>query len=542
MEEDSFEDLVRDVWSREVRGGPIGRLAQKLKAVKGALKGWAMKVFPNIEVALKEASEGMEEVQSVIDQMGMSDDLYAREAEAKTRLLKVVDMYEKLWAKKARCSLGVDPDSSPGPDGFPGAFFKQCWEIVGEDFCPAVMAFFNDGKLLNGINNSFVTLIPKVEGAGSLDKFSPICMANFFCKVLSKIMVERLACLLPRLVSDEQGAFQKNFGSVEWWSSWVLWCGAWIVSRGPNLPNAFYSCSGGAVQGPEWSIEGGKTKALPGPRGVSVPSHLLFADDIFIFMNTIAKHVHCLRYFLLKYQEFSSQIFNLEKSKILRFNLEKSKIFFGKVSPHRKGFIVDLLNIPICSLPTRYLGVEIFKGIVKKDRILCLMDKIKARLQGWRGKLLSMAGRVELIRSVISGMPIHNFSVYWWHESVINTVERWMRNFLWLGDIDTVKKISVKWEEVCKPKARFVNEGGNLKKGYKSSSMLKGIAKMWHFVSEAESLMVGNGEDIYFWHDRWLDLLSIAELSPLPRSLFHNTSKVADFIWEGIDVAGVIPL
>ncbi|XP_042494252.1 uncharacterized protein LOC122073691 [Macadamia integrifolia] len=41
MEEGSFEGLVREVWIREVRGSPIGRLVQKLKAMKGALKGWA---------------------------------------------------------------------------------------------------------------------------------------------------------------------------------------------------------------------------------------------------------------------------------------------------------------------------------------------------------------------------------------------------------------------------------------------------------------------------------------------------------------------
>ncbi|XP_042494089.1 uncharacterized protein LOC122073561 [Macadamia integrifolia] len=72
------------------------------------------------------------------------------------------------------------------------------------------MAFFHVKKLPNGVNNSFVTLIPKVEGAGSLDKLRPIYMANFFWKVLSKIMAERLACLLPHLVSDEQGAFQEG--------------------------------------------------------------------------------------------------------------------------------------------------------------------------------------------------------------------------------------------------------------------------------------------------------------------------------------------
>ncbi|XP_042486597.1 uncharacterized protein LOC122066831 [Macadamia integrifolia] len=476
MEEESFEGLVREVWSREVRGGPIGRLAQKLKAVKGTLKGWARRVFLNIDVELKEATEGVEEVQRIIDQVGMSDELYSREAEAKTRLLKAVELHEKLWDEKARCKWanlgdrnskffhlsvkmaeyvshffgefhkadhcvdhmellqvipkevnredflileviperdeikkvvwGLDPDSYPSPDRFPGAFLKQCWEIVGEDFCKVVMAFFRGGKLLNGVNNSFVTLIPKVEGAVSLDKFRPIYMENFFCKVLSKIMAERLSCLLPRLVSNEQGAFQKgkiisaniglaselanllhtsvrgggmgikDFSVVEWWSDGVFWCGAGIETRGPDFPNAIYSHRGSVVRGLNGLLKEGKMKAPPGPRGASVPSHLLFTDDIFIFKNSVAKYVRCLRDFLLKYQEFSGK----------KFNLEKIKIFFGKVTPHRIRYIADLLSIPTFPLPTRYLGVGIFKGAVKKDRLLPMMDKIKSRLQGMEGQ------------------------------------------------------------------------------------------------------------------------------------------------------------
>ncbi|XP_042505574.1 uncharacterized protein LOC122082160 [Macadamia integrifolia] len=240
MEEESFEDLVRDVWSREVRGGPIGRLPYKLRAVRSALKGWARQSFPNLDVALKDATEEVDEVQRTIDQVGMSDDLYSREAEAKTKLLKAMEMHEKLWAEKARCNWaklgdrnskffqlsvkvqriknsirslkkqvipnevnredssileaipareeikkvvwGLDPDSSLGPNGFPGAFFKQCWEIVGDDFCGAVIAFFRGGKLPNGVNNSFVTLFPKVEGAVSLDKFRPIYKQGAFQK------------------------------------------------------------------------------------------------------------------------------------------------------------------------------------------------------------------------------------------------------------------------------------------------------------------------------------------------------------------------
>ncbi|XP_042515366.1 uncharacterized protein LOC122089737 [Macadamia integrifolia] len=609
MKEKSFVDLVRDVWSREVRGGPIGRLAYKLRAVKGALKGWARQTFPNLDVALKEATAEVEEVQRTIDQIGMSDELYSREAEAKSKLLKAVEMHEKLWAEKARCNWaklgdrnskffhlsvkvrriknsiralkkqdgtmvseplqmaeyvsfffenfhkadhcidhmellqvipnevnredssileaipakeeikkvvwGLDPDSSPGPDGFPGAFFIQCWEIVGDDFCGAVIAFFRGGKLPNGVNNSFVTLIPKVEGAISLDKFRPISMANFFCKVLSKIMAERLSCLLPRLVSDEQGAFQKGK----------------IISSNIGLASELANLLHTSVRGGGMGIKIDVQKAydtLSWDFLFAVLKKFGFSDVWLAWIHEIlvssrisvllnggpvgffgvekgAKHVRCLREFLINYQDFSGQKISLEKSK------------------------------------------------------------------GWQGKLLSMAGRAELIRSVILGMPIHNFSIYWWPESVIKTVERWIRNFLWSGDISTVKKITVKWEEICRPKeegglgirrlrdvncavisklvwqmkheesafssflrARFVNEGGDLKKGYRASSVFKGIAKMWNFVSLSERWMVGTGEDIFFWKDRWIGPLSIAELSPLPLSHFYYSNcRVVDFIEDG---------
>lgn len=65
--------------------------------------------------------------------------------------------------------------------------------------------------------------------------------------------------------------------------------------------------------------------------------------------------------------------------------------------------------------------------------------------------------RVELIKSVISEMPIHKFYIYWWPKSLINIMERWMCNFTWIGDVDSSKKKNyVSWEEVYKPKI----EGG----------------------------------------------------------------------------------
>ncbi|XP_042495013.1 uncharacterized protein LOC122074231 [Macadamia integrifolia] len=413
MEAESFDGLVREVWSWEVRGGPIGRLAHKLRAVKSALKGWARQRFPNLDVELKVATEEVEEVQRIIDQVGMFDELYSREVEAKTRLLKVVEMHEKLWVEKARYNWAKLGDRN-------SKFFhlsvkvcrikniirslkKQDGTVVSEplQMVEYVSHFFENFhkvdhcidhmELLQVIPNevnmedsSILEAIPDreeirkvVEGAVSLDKFFPICTANFFCKVLSKIMAERLSCFLPRLVSDEQGAFQKGkiisknivlaselanllhtsirgggmgikidvqkaYDTLSWdflfavlkrfsfSDVWLAWIHEILVSSRILVllnggPVGFFRVEKGLRQGDPISpmlfilakevlcrglnglLKEGKLKVLPGPRCSTIPSHLLFVDDIFIFMNVAAKHVRCLREFLLKYQEFSGK-------------------------------------------------------------------------------------------------------------------------------------------------------------------------------------------------------------------------------------------
>jgi hypothetical protein len=54
-------------------------------------------------------------------------------------------------------------DKSPGPDGFNGVFLKKCWHIIKEDIYELCFDFFNGIVDLQAINNSFITLIPKVN-------------------------------------------------------------------------------------------------------------------------------------------------------------------------------------------------------------------------------------------------------------------------------------------------------------------------------------------------------------------------------------------
>ncbi|CAL1383579.1 unnamed protein product [Linum trigynum] len=94
-----------------------------------------------------------------------------------------------------------------GSDGFTGKFFKAYWGIVGESVMVAVGSFFATSRMLRSFNHTWLTLIPKVDQVESMRQLRPISLCQFIYKVITKIMAERLAQILPLIVSDGQNAF-----------------------------------------------------------------------------------------------------------------------------------------------------------------------------------------------------------------------------------------------------------------------------------------------------------------------------------------------
>jgi hypothetical protein len=164
-----------------------------------------------------------------------------------------------------------------------------------------------------------------------------------------------------------------------------------------------------------------------------VPSHILYADDFMLFCKATSSNIQVLSSLFQRYAEASGQ----------HVNPNKSFIFAGSVAHSRLNSIADSLGFNVGSLPFDYLGVPIFKGKPKKIHLQPIADKVKSKLAGWKASLLSMAGRVQLIKSVIQGMLVHSFSVYSWPTSLIKDLEKWMRNFIWSGDVTQRKLVTV---------------------------------------------------------------------------------------------------
>jgi len=89
--------------------------------------------------------------------------------------------------------------------------------------------------------------------------------------------------------------------------------------------------------------------------------------------------------------------------------------------------MVQLLGFSVGSLPFNYLGAPVFKAKPKTSHFHSIADKIKIKLATWKASLLSIAGRVQLVKYVVQSMLIHTMSVYSWPTSLLREIDKWIK-------------------------------------------------------------------------------------------------------------------
>ncbi|GJY86237.1 RNA-directed DNA polymerase, eukaryota, reverse transcriptase zinc-binding domain protein [Tanacetum coccineum] len=97
-------------------------------------------------------------------------------------------------------------------------------------------------------------------------------------------------------------------------------------------------------------------------------------------------------------------------------------------------------------IPFSYLGLPIgsnMKSIARGWKIL--IDRFRSRTLTWKASLLSIGGRLTLIKSVLGSLGIYYLSIFRALESVLNDLERIRPNFFWGGNQDGKKMAWVKW-------------------------------------------------------------------------------------------------
>jgi len=68
---------------------------------------------------------------------------------------------------------------------------------------------------------------------------------------------------------------------------------------------------------------------------------------------------------------------------------------------------------------------------LKREDIQPVVDKLIKRIAGWKGKLLSIAGKLTLLKSCLASIPIYLLSVIKFLKWAIENINSHMTNFLW---------------------------------------------------------------------------------------------------------------
>jgi hypothetical protein len=101
----------------------------------------------------------------------------------------------------------------------------------------------------------------------------------------------------------------------------------------------------------------------------------------------------------------------------------------------------DIFTCPIDNLPMKYLGVPIDNKKINKTLSCSMMEKMEKRLAGWQGRFLSLGGRLTLLNSCLSNVPLYMLSIYPAPKSVIRKLDMYRKKLLWQGGHQSKKYI-----------------------------------------------------------------------------------------------------
>ena len=86
------------------------------------------------------------------------------------------------------------------------------------------------------------------------------------------------------------------------------------------------------------------------------------------------------------------------------------------------------------------LGVTVFDG---------LLAKFHARLFHWSSKLLSMGGKIILLRHVLGSLPLYMLQVICPPKSVLVALGRICNSFLWDSNVESKRLHWAAWKKLC---------------------------------------------------------------------------------------------
>lgn len=361
----------------------------------------------------------------------------------------------------------MESEKAPGPNGFTIHFYKLCWNIIKVDLQKMIKGFIRKAKIGGGTNSTYLALIPKDSNPETFTRFKPISLCNGSYKILAKLLANRIKPLLKRLISSAQGGFvegrhildnviqvqetihsskQRNekgmiikldmanvfdrvnhsflikvlltFGFSPHFVHLIKACidNSWIAPLVNGRPSKFFQAQRGIRQGCPLSpflyilmadslsrkltakrTDGTLLGLKPSP-GVDPLNHALFADDSLLLRGASSRIAKVFDSILKSYCRVSGAQVNKSKSEIYTWNIDHQELIgISNALGFRGHSRWDRF---------KYLGLPITNGPNKRSLWSDIICKIKSKIATWGDFWLPKGGKVILIKSLLSALPV----------------------------------------------------------------------------------------------------------------------------------------
>jgi hypothetical protein len=257
----------------------------------------------------------------------------------------------------------------------------------------------------------------------------------------------------------------------------------------------------------------------------------MYADDAAIFLKPTVPDVTNLKSILLNFGLVTGLQTNLQKTSVTPISCDGINI---------SSILADL-PVSQAVFPIKYLGLPLTPRRLKKIDFQPLVDKATGKLSTWNGRNLTQAGRVCLVKSVLSSQPVYLMTVIKPPVEVLQELDKIRRHFLWAGDKAlSGGKCKVNWAKTTLPKD--LGGLGVLHLGsFARALRLRWLWQEWTSPEKAwigtgvpcdegdktlfascTSITIGDGSRASFWHSGWLQGSRPKDIAPL---LFAKSRK-----------------
>lgn len=173
-------------------------------------------------------------------------------------------------------------------------------------------------------------------------------------------------------------------------------------------------------------------------------SHLLFADDSLILCRANGVEAQQLQSILQMYEECSGQIIKKDKPAVM---------FSTNTSSADRESVKSILQIRKETMDEQYLGLPVYIAQSRSKVFAYLKERIWSRMQGWKEKLLSRAGKEIMIKAVAQAIPTFAMGCFDITKDMCDQISSMIGRYWWSNQDKENKMHWIRWEKLTEPKS-----------------------------------------------------------------------------------------